>query len=238
MNTVNWWLMALAFVLGLLLTFVTIIRRVKREVPIQQAATLVGASGGPATARFASDRADAAAQAVETSAADSDSPSKPAYTGTAAGTAAAAAGGAARLDGGESATQTHAPGSVPGGSAPAGYPIKANEDATSETPAAEDDSTTKSVSPGTVGAAGAAGTAARFAGATSEVGPYGVGSVRVDAGTSAPKGYTVKGNENSMLYHTPDSPSYAQTIAEVWFTDEESAVRAGFTPWHKGRKAR
>jgi uncharacterized membrane protein ArfC len=224
MNTVNWWLMALAFVLGLLLTFVTIIRRVKREVPIQQAATLVGASGGPATARFASDRADAVAQAVETSAADSDSPSKPAYTGTAAGTAAAGAGGAARLDGGESATQPHAPGSVsaiPGGSAPAGYPINANEDTMAETPAAEDDSTTKSASPG-----------------TSEDKPYGAGSVRVAAGTKAPQGYTIKGNENSMLYHTPDSPSYAQTIAEVWFTDEESAVRAGFTPWHKGRKAR
>lgn len=190
MNTVNWWLMALAFVLGLLLTFVTVIRRVKREAPIQRAAALAGASGG-----------------------------------TAAGTPATR--GTARLDGG----------------APAGYPIEANEDATAETPAAEDDSTNQSASAGTVGAAGAAGTAAagtasRFAGTTSEDRPYGVGSVRVDAGTSAPQGYTVKGNENSMLYHTPASPSYTQTIAEVWFKDEESAVHAGFTPWHKGRKAR
>jgi uncharacterized membrane protein ArfC len=44
----------------------------------------------------------------------------------------------------------------------------------------------------------------------------------------------VKGNEDSMLYHTPDSPSYQLTIAEIWFIDEQSAVRGGFSPWHKG----
>ena len=38
-----------------------------------------------------------------------------------------------------------------------------------------------------------------------------------------------------MLYHTTDSPSYKQTIAEVWFRDEPSAERAGFTHWSKGR---
>lgn len=191
MNTVNWWLMALAFVLGLLLTFVTAVRRVKREVPIQRAAGLAGAT--------------------------------------------------ARLDGGESPTEPRASESaraVPGGDAPGGYPIKVNDDETAETVAAEDDLTTTSVSARTAGAAGAAGTAATFAGSTSEDRPYGVGSVRVEAGTNAPQGYTVKGNENSMLYHTPDSPSYAQTIAEVWFKDEESALHGGFTPWHKGRKTR
>ena len=36
MEDVNWWLMALAFVLGLLLTFAFMIRRVTREVPITQ----------------------------------------------------------------------------------------------------------------------------------------------------------------------------------------------------------
>jgi uncharacterized membrane protein ArfC len=64
-----------------------------------------------------------------------------------------------------------------------------------------------------------------------------VGSARAAAGGSGPSGWTVKGNEDSMLYHTPESPSYAQTIAEVWFIDEESAERGGFTHWHeRGRK--
>jgi uncharacterized membrane protein ArfC len=43
MDHVNWWLTGLAFVLGLLLTFALMIRRVKREVP-------VSSSTGPATA--------------------------------------------------------------------------------------------------------------------------------------------------------------------------------------------
>ncbi len=65
--------------------------------------------------------------------------------------------------------------------------------------------------------------------------PYGAGSARPGADGSGPEGWLVKGNEDSMLYHTPDSPHYQQTIAEVWFKDEESAEQGGFTPWHKGR---
>ena len=65
--------------------------------------------------------------------------------------------------------------------------------------------------------------------------PYGGGSARAAADGSGPEGWLVKGNEDSMLYHTPDSPHYNQTIAEVWFKDEESAEQGGFTPWHKGR---
>ncbi|MEI6252068.1 MAG: hypothetical protein WCP30_04630 [Mycobacteriaceae bacterium] len=34
MHDVNWWLMALAFMLGLLLTFLLMIGRVTREVPV------------------------------------------------------------------------------------------------------------------------------------------------------------------------------------------------------------
>ena len=65
--------------------------------------------------------------------------------------------------------------------------------------------------------------------------PYGTGSVRLTAGAAAPTGYTIKGNEDSMLYHTTDSPSYSQTIAEVWFDDESTAQRAGFTRWDANR---
>ena len=68
--------------------------------------------------------------------------------------------------------------------------------------------------------------------------PYGPGSVRLAAGAAAPSGWTVKGNEDSMLYHTTESPSYKQTIAELWFRDVESAENAGFTRWDSGKSQR
>lgn len=45
----------------------------------------------------------------------------------------------------------------------------------------------------------------------------------------APDGFPVKGNENSMKFHEPDSQWYDQTVAEVWFDSVESAEAAGFT---------
>jgi large subunit ribosomal protein L17 len=45
----------------------------------------------------------------------------------------------------------------------------------------------------------------------------------------APEGFPVKGNENSMKFHEPDSQWYGQTVAEVWFDSVESAEAAGFT---------
>jgi len=68
--------------------------------------------------------------------------------------------------------------------------------------------------------------------------PYGAHSARAAADGSGPEGWLVKGNEDSMLYHTPDSPHYKQTIAEVWFKDEESAAEGGFTSWREGKKNR
>lgn len=59
--------------------------------------------------------------------------------------------------------------------------------------------------------------------------PYGVGShVALDDG-SEPEGFPIKGNADSMLYHTPDSEYYDRTVAEVWFKAEEDAEMAGFT---------
>lgn len=68
--------------------------------------------------------------------------------------------------------------------------------------------------------------------------PYGAGSTRVPSGADAPAGYTIKGHEDSMLYHTPDSPSFQKSDAEIWFVDEDSALRAGFRPWHRGKRKR
>ena len=144
MNNVTCWLMTLSFVLGLLLTFALMIRRVKRQIPIYAA---LGANAG--------------VKAPHMSVPDAPTTKLP---------------------------RVSAPG------------------------------------------------AAEFADVPP--GPYGVGSAKLGPGGSGPEGWTIKGNEDSMLYHTPDSPSYKQTIAEVWFNDEDVATKAGFTRWDKGRHPR
>jgi large subunit ribosomal protein L17 len=63
---------------------------------------------------------------------------------------------------------------------------------------------------------------------TSGDGPYGPGSIAPPEDGSAPEGYPVKGNADSMKYHTPDSQWYDQTVAEVWFVDAAAAEAAGF----------
>lgn len=55
------------------------------------------------------------------------------------------------------------------------------------------------------------------------------GSVDATDDGEAPEGYEIKGNAQSMLFHTPDSRYYKATKAEVWFDTEESAVAAGFS---------
>ena len=60
-------------------------------------------------------------------------------------------------------------------------------------------------------------------------GPYGPGSVAAADDGSAPKGFDIKGNAQSMLFHTPGSRYYNQTVAEVWFSTEEAAEAAGFS---------
>ena len=58
--------------------------------------------------------------------------------------------------------------------------------------------------------------------------PYGPGSKAPLKSGNAPKGHEIKGNADSGLYHTPDSPYYEATVAEVWFDTVESAEAAGF----------
>jgi large subunit ribosomal protein L17 len=64
--------------------------------------------------------------------------------------------------------------------------------------------------------------------ASTEDAPYGAGSHAALDDDSQPEGFPIKGNEDSKLYHTPDSPSYGQTKAEVWFATEQHAEAAGF----------
>ena len=88
-------------------------------------------------------------------------------------------------------------------------------------------------------AAGGAATAKFAASGDVEDEPYGAGSIRVKGTATAPDGgYTVKGNEDSMLYHTTDSPSWKQTIAEIWFRNVKDAEAAGFNRWDSGKSQR
>ena len=55
--------------------------------------------------------------------------------------------------------------------------------------------------------------------------PFGEGSY---VGDNPPEGYDIKGNASSKKYHTPESPYYSRTKAEVWFDSVEAAEKAGF----------
>lgn len=56
------------------------------------------------------------------------------------------------------------------------------------------------------------------------------GSAEPTEDGSAPAGYTVKGNKDSMKYHVQGSQWFDQTEAEVWFRTAEEAEAAGFEP--------
>jgi large subunit ribosomal protein L17 len=59
--------------------------------------------------------------------------------------------------------------------------------------------------------------------------PYGEGSHGpLEDPATVPDGYPVKGNADSMKFHTPESPYYDRTVAEVWFASAEAAEAAGF----------
>lgn len=47
---------------------------------------------------------------------------------------------------------------------------------------------------------------------------------------SAPAGFDIKGNKDSMKYHVPGSRWYDATEAEVWFRTADAAKAAGFVP--------
>ncbi len=54
------------------------------------------------------------------------------------------------------------------------------------------------------------------------------GSAPANEDGSAPEGFEIKGNADSMLYHVPGSRFYEQTVAEFWFATAEDAEAAGY----------
>jgi hypothetical protein len=68
-------------------------------------------------------------------------------------------------------------------------------------------------------------------------GRYGEGSADALPHQSPPDGFTIKGNAQSRLFHTPDSPYYGRTKPQVWFRTEADAERAGFTKYVRRPRA-
>ena len=60
-------------------------------------------------------------------------------------------------------------------------------------------------------------------------GKYDGSHVPLEDASQAPDGFPIKGNEDSMKYHTPDGQWFDSATAEVWFASEEAAQAAGFT---------
>jgi large subunit ribosomal protein L17 len=56
------------------------------------------------------------------------------------------------------------------------------------------------------------------------------GAIRGDGTATCPPGFPVKGNAQSKIFHTVESRSYAQTIAEFCFSTPEAAHAAGYRP--------
>ena len=63
------------------------------------------------------------------------------------------------------------------------------------------------------------------AAAVAEASEFGEGSF---VGDEPPAGYDIKGNRDSMKFHTTESQWYEATKAEVWFNSVEAAEAAGF----------
>ena len=66
--------------------------------------------------------------------------------------------------------------------------------------------------------------------ATDDARDFGPDSAPAGEDGSAPDGFDVKGNADSMKYHVPGSQWYDATEAEVWFRTAEAAEAAGFEP--------
>jgi hypothetical protein len=64
-------------------------------------------------------------------------------------------------------------------------------------------------------------------------GPYPGSALPAEDGAAPSPEFTVKGNADSMLFHTTDSPSYNQTRAEAWFRTPADAQAAGFTEYRR-----
>ena len=112
----------------------------------------------------------------------------------------------------------------PATAAKADKPTKVEKPAATEKPVTAE-KPAKAEKPATAAKADKPATAAKPA---KVEGPFGPDSAEALADGAAPKGFTIKGNKDSMKYHTTESQWYDRTVAEVWFRSAEAAEAAGF----------
>ncbi len=245
MQSVNWWLMVLSFLLGLVLTLFLLIRRVKREMP--EYATLAAGAGAAAAGAGV-----AGAAKLKGGAGVLDDEPYGAGSIRVKGTATAPDGGYT-VKGNEDSMLYHTTDSPSWKQTIAEIWFRNVKDAERAGFARWDSGVGAAKIAGAAAAGAAGGVAAakltggadtdedggaataKFAASGDVEEPYGAGSARVAAGAAAPSGYDIKGNEDSMLYHTLDSPSYKQTVAEVWFRDEPICRGGRFHQVGQGR---
>jgi hypothetical protein len=65
--------------------------------------------------------------------------------------------------------------------------------------------------------------------AAADAGSVPPGAIRGDGGRVCPPTYPIKGNEQSMLYHLPENPTYQSTVPELCFSTVEAAHAAGYS---------
>ena len=134
-------------------------------------------------------------------------------------------------------TQKHAP-TLPGAESAAAEAVLLDEDDTrAPEPPRESlaEAETRQTASSSAATEGFAAHTAEPAGHLAQDQPYGEGSAAPAADGSAPEGFTVKGNASSMIYHDENSPSYDETVAEVWFVSAAHAEAAGFRPPRRSR---
>lgn len=220
MAHVHWWLVALAFVLGLVLTLTLMVRPVRTAVPAAAVAagrlepnvkarpTQKAAGARMATRQGPAKGAPRKGAPAKRTPAGKGAPTKkgpPRKGSPAKKTAGTKAGAAKRL---------------PAGKGPAAKKTAATKESA--------DSATKGMRVVKVAPTAKDG--------EKPFAPYGPGSARAAADGGGPEGWLVKGRSDTRLFYKPEDPSYDDITAQVWFQDEVTAARAFFTPWSKSTR--
>jgi uncharacterized membrane protein ArfC len=223
---VHWWLFGLSFGLGLVLTFALRISSAKRQVPVL---TSAGESESPTTNIIVYGDPPTTMIPVENSGVEPPPPTIPVEDLDVEPPTTTIP---VENSGVESPTTTIP---VERESPTTKIPVE-KEFPTTKIPVAKEFPTTKipaAKRPPRKRPPGATGPATVKIPKVVPYAPFGPGSARADARGNGPSGWMVKGRSDTRLYYTPDDATFDGTIAQVWFRDEESAVRAHFTPWRK-----
>lgn len=237
MSHVHWWLVGLSFLMGLVLTSALILRPAKgsalSEASVGSAQASLAEPPGP-TAQVT----DAAAPCSVTVSAAEDSvvPSTPVAEATERPVAGEESVAADVSTAQEPPRTTHPATPVPPKEVPPAAPAR-------KTPPSENASPVKAptVKKATSAKAPSGKRPRPAQGAPAKrpklpYAPYGPGSARATLEGGGPSGWLVKGRSDTRLFYTPDDPAYHLTVAQVWFKDEQAAIRAAFTPWRNSSR--